>query len=49
MKKINQDNNLKKCPFCNSSVKSGEKIDVYRTPTGDVVNKIIVKNFGIKV
>lgn len=43
MKKINQDDNLKKCPFCNSNVKSGEKIDVYRTPTGDVVNKIIVK------
>ena len=43
MKKINQDENLKKCPFCNSNVKSGEKIDVYRTPTGDVVNKIIVR------
>ena len=43
MKKINQDENLGKCPFCNSSVKSGEKIDVYRTPTGVVVNNIIVK------
>lgn len=43
MKKINHDDTLKKCPFCNSSVKSGEKIDVYRTPTGEVVNKIIVK------
>ena len=43
MKKINQDEKLKKCPFCNSNVKSGEKIDVYRTPTGTVVNNIIVK------
>lgn len=43
MKKINQDENLGKCPFCNSSVKSGGKIDVYRTSTGVVVNNIIVK------
>lgn len=43
MKKINIYDNLKKCPFCNSSLKSGEKIDIYRTSTGEVVNKIIVK------
>ena len=41
MKKIKED--FKKCPFCNSSVKSDEKIDVYRTTTGTVVNNIIVK------